>query len=63
VEGARVGGAEDGCLPRPGHGSGSIAEKFAHCSVTFFPARKADRITDWQKMKSLGAARIHRNAM
>jgi hypothetical protein len=51
------------CLPRPGHGSGSIAEKFAHCSVTFFPARKADRITDWQKMKSLGAARIHRNAM
>jgi hypothetical protein len=47
------------CLPRPGHGSGSIAEKFARCGVTFFPSRKADRITDWHQMKNLAATRIH----
>jgi hypothetical protein len=48
-----VGCADDACFAKSGHGSGSIAEEFARGGVTFYPARKADRISGWQRMKRM----------
>lgn len=45
--------ADDACFARTGHGAGSIADEFRRCGVYFYPARKADRITGWQKMRRL----------
>jgi len=45
--------ADDACFAKSGHGSGSIAEEFARGGVTFFPARKADRISGWQRLRRL----------
>jgi hypothetical protein len=46
-----IGCADDAIFARTGSGAGSIAEEFARCGVNFYPARKADRITGWQKMR------------
>ena len=45
--------ADDACFAKTGSGGGSIAEEFQRTGVTFSPARKADRISGWQKMKRL----------
>jgi hypothetical protein len=45
--------ADDACFARTGASAGSIADEFARAGVTFQPARKADRISGWQKMKRL----------
>jgi hypothetical protein len=45
--------ADDACFARTGATAGSIADEFARAGVTFQPARKADRISGWQKMKRL----------
>jgi hypothetical protein len=44
--------ADDACFSRTGHAS-TIADEFSRAGVTFWPARKADRISGWQKMKRL----------
>lgn len=45
--------ADDACFARSGASSGSIADEFARGGVYLQPARKADRITGWQRMKRL----------
>ncbi|MEW9570851.1 phage terminase large subunit [Rhodanobacter sp. Si-c] len=45
--------ADDACFARTGHGAGSIADEFRHAGVYFEPARKADRITGWNRMRRL----------
>jgi hypothetical protein len=50
-----TGVADDACFSKAGHGSGSIAEEFAAKGVTFYPAKKADRISGWQRVKRLMA--------
>ncbi len=45
--------ADDACFARQGATAGSIADEFAQKGVYFQPARKADRISGWQKMKRL----------
>jgi hypothetical protein len=48
-----VGVADDACFAAHGHSRGSIAQEFARERVTFFPAKKADRITGWTRMRTL----------
>ncbi|MFZ3321351.1 MAG: phage terminase large subunit [Usitatibacter sp.] len=45
--------ADDAIFARAGHAAGSIAEEFQRARVYFHPARKADRITGWTKMRTL----------
>lgn len=45
--------ADDACFARMGSASGSIAEEFTREGVYFSPARKADRLTGWQTMRTL----------
>lgn len=45
--------ADDACFANTGHATGSIAQEFMRCGVTFHPARKADRITGWATMRRL----------
>lgn len=45
--------ADDACFAKSGHSSGSIADEFRLGGVYFLPARKADRISGWQRMKRL----------
>lgn len=47
-----AGVADDACFARTGH-AGSIADEFARVGVRFAPAKKADRISGWQKMSRL----------
>jgi hypothetical protein len=49
---APSGVADDACFAKTGH-AGSIADEFAAAGVRFKPARKADRISGWQKMRRL----------
>jgi hypothetical protein len=45
--------ADDAIFAKSGYSSGSIAEEFSRKGVYFRPARKADRISGWQRMKRL----------
>lgn len=45
--------ADDACFARTGHGAGSIADEFRAYGVHFDPAKKADRITGWTRMRRL----------
>ena len=46
------GAADDACFAKTGH-AGSIANEFARKGVYFQPAKKADRISGWQRMKRM----------
>jgi hypothetical protein len=48
-----TGVADDAVFARNGATAGSIAEEFHRYSVYFNPAKKADRISGWQKMKRM----------
>jgi len=45
--------ADDAIFARHGHGAGSVSEEFEAEGVFFDPARKADRLTGWQRMRRL----------
>lgn len=45
--------ADDACFAKAGHAAGSIADEFKQCGVRFIPARKADRMTGWNRMRKL----------
>lgn len=45
--------ADDAIFAKTGHGAGSIADEFQLARVHFVPAKKADRISGWQRMKRL----------
>jgi hypothetical protein len=45
--------ADDAIFAKTGHGAGSIADEFALAGVRFRPAKKADRITGWNRMRRL----------
>lgn len=47
--------ADDACFSKTGHTGGSIADEFARGGVRFYPAKKADRISGWQKVRRLFA--------
>lgn len=48
-----AGCADDAIFARTGSGAGSIAEEFRREGVSFTPARKADRLTGWNKMRRM----------
>lgn len=45
--------ADDACFAKAGHAAGSIADEFRSEGVRFKPARKADRMTGWHRMRKL----------
>lgn len=45
--------ADDACFAHTGFSSGSLADEFQRCGVCFHPAKKADRLTGWQKMRRM----------
>lgn len=45
--------ADDAIFARGGHASGSIADEFSLQGVHFEPARKADRVSGWNRMRRL----------
>ena len=45
--------ADDAIFAKFGSDAGSIADEFARCGVSFEPARKADRLTGWERMRRL----------
>jgi Phage terminase large subunit len=45
--------ADDSIFARAGSSAGSIADEFDRAGVHFEPAKKADRISGWQRMKRL----------
>lgn len=45
--------ADDAIFARTGSGNGSIADEFRMAGVHFTPARKADRLTGWNRMRRL----------
>lgn len=45
--------ADDACFARSGHSTGSIADEFREFGVRFEPARKADRVAGWNRMRKL----------
>jgi hypothetical protein len=45
--------ADDSIFAKGGHGAGSLAEEFRQCGVSFYPAKKADRLTGWAVMRRL----------
>lgn len=52
------GTADDAIFQKHGHSGGSIAQEFARCGVTFYPAGKGGRVAGWEALKQLiaGAA-------
>lgn len=48
-----AGVADDAIFARTGSGSGSIADEFRMQGVYFSPAKKADRLTGWNRMRRL----------
>lgn len=50
---APYGVADDAIFSKSGHASGSIADEFRASGVAFQPAKKADRITGWNRMRKL----------
>lgn len=50
---APYGVADDAIFARTGSGNGSIADEFRMAGVHFSPARKADRLTGWNRMRRL----------
>ena len=48
-----TGVADDAIFAKSGHGAGSISDEFRAAGVTFYPAKKADRITGWNIMRRL----------
>ena len=48
-----AGVADDAIFARMGSGNGSIADEFRLAGVNFTPARKADRLTGWNRMRRL----------
>lgn len=48
-----TGVADDACFAKAGHAAGSIADEFMQAGVRFAPARKADRMTGWNRMRKL----------
>jgi len=45
--------ADDAIFAKGGHERGSISDEFRAAGVTFYPAKKADRISGWQVMRRL----------
>jgi hypothetical protein len=45
--------ADDAIFAKGGHAAGSIADEFRAQGVIFHPAKKADRLTGWTRMKRL----------
>lgn len=45
--------ADDACFAKTGHAAGSIADEFRAYGVKFYPAKKADRLTGWTRMRRL----------
>lgn len=45
--------ADDAIFARAGHSTGSIADEFSLQGITFYPAKKADRVTGWTTMRRL----------
>lgn len=45
--------ADDSIFAQGGHGAGSISDEFRAAGVTFYPAKKAERIAGWQVMRRL----------
>ncbi|MEX2596258.1 MAG: phage terminase large subunit, partial [Salibacteraceae bacterium] len=45
--------ADDACFAQHGHGAGSIADEFKQQGVYFRRARKADRKTGWERMRTM----------
>lgn len=45
--------ADDAIFAKTGSGAGSIADEFTRAAVYFQPARKADRVSGWQRMRRL----------
>lgn len=48
-----MGVADDAIFAHTGGGAGSIAEEFRACGVYFYPARKADRRTGWERLRRM----------
>lgn len=48
-----AGVADDACFARSGHSAGSIADEFRAHRVYFEPAKKADRLTGWTRMRKM----------
>jgi hypothetical protein len=48
--------ADDACFAKGGHAAGSVADEFRQQGVYFWPARKADRLGGWTRMRRLLAA-------
>lgn len=47
------GNADDAIFAKTGHGAGSISDEFRGCGVSFTPAKKADRLTGWERMRRM----------
>jgi len=45
--------ADDACFSNQGHGAGSIAEEFRKNGVYFIAAKKGDRKTGWEIMRTM----------
>jgi hypothetical protein len=45
--------ADDAIFARSGHSAGNIADEFRLRGVYFEPARKADRVSGWNRMRRL----------
>jgi hypothetical protein len=45
--------ADDAIFAKGGHSRGSISDEFRAAGVTFYPAKKADRVPGWQVMRRL----------
>jgi hypothetical protein len=45
--------ADDAIFAKAGSSAGSIADEFARAGVRFQPAKKADRISGWQRMRRM----------
>ena len=48
-----AGVADDAIFAKAGHSRGSISDEFRAAGVTFYPAKKAERIPGWQVMRRL----------
>jgi len=45
--------ADDAIFAKGGHSRGSVSDEFRAAGVTFYPAKKADRVSGWQVMRRL----------
>lgn len=48
-----TGVADDAIFAATGSGAGSISEEFRRAGISFYPAKKADRLTGWNVMRRL----------